>query len=522
VRSCLRCTIERIYILGVAKCSHSKIGDLTVPPASQTTLDPASPVLRQLREILESAGYFQADIAPTIDNRDVSLPGADAQSTPLNTLLRLFFMAEDCPLDAVAAAIPPLSTEQLSRAGILSVAGDWVSSCFRLQPYEKMLFAFTRLTPETPPEETLMLVSPSSLEVAHLMMRRGVRRALDIGTGSGFLASLISLWSESVVAIDINTAAIRMAEFNARWNGISNVTFLNGNLLEPVREQRFDLIVCNPPFFICPVITPFSSRYAFKHSGSDGDDFCINLARAASQLLTEDGYFHMIFQWEEPAAGAWSANLEKALSGLGCDAWLARIMSESSDEYTKEWISTLTEEEQTDATATGEQAREYFRAKNIGSLGTGLLTLRRASARQNYLWFDEAPEDRLQPYGDSVRALFDARTRMMQDGGPGLVQAKLRASPHITMLQTLAVRDGEWSPTSTELNLDQGLKYSFGDVDARLTKLLTYFDGRRTVKEACDVFKKENPEVVANPCAFYLATIRELLWYGFLEFAEHG
>jgi methylase of polypeptide subunit release factors len=486
--------------------------------SSQLTLDPGSPLLQQLRDVLLVAGYCEAGLAPTINDEPMNLPDpstdASADPTPLNTLIRLFFMSEDCQPRHVAEAIGPLALAQLVPAGIVRMEGDLVTAAIRIQPYGRMLFLFKRDPPDVAPEEALMFISPSSLEVAHLMTRHPARHALDIGTGCGFLAALVAPFCEEVYAIDVNPSAVRAAEFSARWNGLKNISFRAGNLLEPVRDQRFDLIVCNPPFLITPVPEVFSSRYVFKHSGLPGDAFCINLAREASQLLEEGGYFHMMFQWEEPAGEVWSSSLEKSFSGLGCDAWVARVLTTAADEYAADWVSSLSEIEQADAERP-QQAKQYFRDKNVGTTSTGLLTLRRASHRQNYLWFDEAPDDRKEPYGESVAALFDVRARIMQIGDAGLLQEKLRLSPHLELLQTSNVKESAWVPSASELLLKHGLKYSFGDIDEQLLELLPLFNGKRTVRQAIGQLNIEYP-LTNDLIEINLPKIRELLWYGFL------
>jgi release factor glutamine methyltransferase len=75
-------------------------------------------------------------------------------------------------------------------------------------------------------------------------------RVLDLCTGSGCLALAIAraLPGADVHGSDISAEAIRFAGENARENGILNVTFHQGPLLEPVSGMRFDAIVSNPPY----------------------------------------------------------------------------------------------------------------------------------------------------------------------------------------------------------------------------------------------------------------------------------
>jgi release factor glutamine methyltransferase len=52
-----------------------------------------------------------------------------------------------------------------------------------------------------------------------------------------------------VVAVDINAAAVRCAGLNALLNHLEHrIEVRHGDLFAPVKGERFDLIVFNPPF----------------------------------------------------------------------------------------------------------------------------------------------------------------------------------------------------------------------------------------------------------------------------------
>lgn len=70
---------------------------------------------------------------------------------------------------------------------------------------------------------------------------------LDVGTGSGILALLVSKYAEKVIAIDINENAIKSTKENIKLNHIKNIEVRKSDLFEKVNE-KFDLIIFNPPF----------------------------------------------------------------------------------------------------------------------------------------------------------------------------------------------------------------------------------------------------------------------------------
>jgi release factor glutamine methyltransferase len=72
--------------------------------------------------------------------------------------------------------------------------------------------------------------------------------ALDLCTGSGALALVAALaGAATVTAVDASRRAVVAARFNARLNGV-RVRALRGDLFGPVRGERFDVIVSNPPY----------------------------------------------------------------------------------------------------------------------------------------------------------------------------------------------------------------------------------------------------------------------------------
>jgi release factor glutamine methyltransferase len=75
-------------------------------------------------------------------------------------------------------------------------------------------------------------------------------KVLDIGTGSGAVALAIAKERPAarIVATDSSAEAITVACRNAERLGLGNVSFLVGDLYEPVGAMHFDLIVSNPPY----------------------------------------------------------------------------------------------------------------------------------------------------------------------------------------------------------------------------------------------------------------------------------
>ena len=71
------------------------------------------------------------------------------------------------------------------------------------------------------------------------------RRALDLGTGSGYVAIYLALHGWQVDAVDVSPRALELARRNAELNGVAPRVF-QSNLFSAVRGP-YDAIACNPP-----------------------------------------------------------------------------------------------------------------------------------------------------------------------------------------------------------------------------------------------------------------------------------
>ena len=73
---------------------------------------------------------------------------------------------------------------------------------------------------------------------------------LDMGTGTGIGAIAAARRGARAVAVDISAEAVRCARINVLLNRVEDsVVVRGGDLFEPVRGERFDLILFNPPFY---------------------------------------------------------------------------------------------------------------------------------------------------------------------------------------------------------------------------------------------------------------------------------
>ncbi len=92
--------------------------------------------------------------------------------------------------------------------------------------------------------------SETLIDTALRLCTRPPARILDLGTGSGaLLLAALSEWpSATGLGIDASAAALVVAQQNAQRTGLdARAEFRFGNWADALAE-RFDLILCNPPY----------------------------------------------------------------------------------------------------------------------------------------------------------------------------------------------------------------------------------------------------------------------------------
>ena len=97
----------------------------------------------------------------------------------------------------------------------------------------------------------------------------GVERILDIGTGSGLIALMLAQRAAAadIDAIDIEPSAYAQARFNVANSPFSTrITVLHSGLQSFQTNKRYDLLVCNPPFFTQSLKSPDDSRNSARHN----------------------------------------------------------------------------------------------------------------------------------------------------------------------------------------------------------------------------------------------------------------
>jgi len=97
-------------------------------------------------------------------------------------------------------------------------------------------------------DENVYIPAEDSYLLAENLEIEAGQSVLEIGTGSGIVAMYASRLTDNITVTDINFDACELAQKNFEANGIENIEILFGNLFEPVKSRKFDVILFNTPY----------------------------------------------------------------------------------------------------------------------------------------------------------------------------------------------------------------------------------------------------------------------------------
>jgi len=132
---------------------------------------------------------------------------------------------------------------------------------------------------------------------ASLLSGNNINSMLDIGTGTGLLSlMLIQKFPDALChAIEIEKEASVEASLNfnnSNWK--DNFTVYNQDFTDFQSKMKYDLIICNPPFYKNHLTSPDSMKNAAMHS----THFSIeNLFKQSGTLVSSPGYLSCLIPY---------------------------------------------------------------------------------------------------------------------------------------------------------------------------------------------------------------------------------
>jgi len=441
----------------------------SLAPASPPSGSPAD--VAALRAALAGAGFtgprvcelLHVDgdvlsVGPELAVHERRLAGA---GPPLPGFVRLFVLG----LDTDEKEVAPVDAELLLRLGLAEDVDGLLCPLLRIIPHDDLCIA-ADLATRKEPDHVAGVHRPSGTLDA-LTVRRDVRTALDVGTGCGVQALLAARHAERVVATDVNERALAFAAFSVALNGVRNVEFRHGSFFEPVRGERFGLVVSNPPYVVSP-----ETALLFRDGGKPGDAVSADLVAELPDHLDEGGYGSIMVSWiagDDPAArpASW-------LADRGCDAWI--FHSGTEDALTAAGVWNRAAGTETDGYAERVDAwLHYYEELGVERIGYGTIVARRRSGARNWIRSVELPGERVRPASEHLQRMFTAQDLLAAAPDTPLERA-LVVAPAAFVDRTMQLVDGDWTLASAAVRLEEGLGFG-ANLDAYGAVLVAALDG---------------------------------------------
>lgn len=446
---------------------------------------------RRASEVLVRADYTEGGIGDRLGRRHIlSVPAVDvppclgrtSDLSPLDTFIRLFLLGVPVPARAVRRALSPMSLDSWVGAELLTPedGGAQVAPRIKLSPVGHLIIAADRPWRRAADERPDCVMSPAvtTLELADATIRTPCRRTLDLGSGSGALGLLAASHSEEVIATDSNPRAVAFSRFNARLNGIDNVSCRTGSLFEPVAGERFDLVVSNPPFVLSP-----TRRFLFRDAEIRGDEFCRGLIRSVPTFLEEGGYCHLKCNFAHRPGEDWKESLNRWFEGLPCDAIVWVEIAEDVSDYAMRWIVATEAHDADQLPDLYRQWMDYYRAQEIEAVSYLLITLRRRDQRSNWTHIDGLPRRITGPCSAELLTTFALRDICGPVADDGiLLDKRLRLAADVRIQQHHAMTSQGLQAVETQLQKTGGCQFAMR-VDPQVAGFVARCDGTRSVRE---------------------------------------
>jgi SAM-dependent methyltransferase len=474
-----------------------------------------------LREFFREAGYTESGLEKTLGGTYPPSPQLRTAARllyltrepgPLNLLARWFLLGGAVPTAVASRTIPQPVLEACLRGGLLVHDGDDLRATAVIAAHGDLLVASDSFQQLASPDgrDHVLGLNLTAKYLLDFTIRRPAGDFLDLCSGSGIQGLAAARQAERVICTDLSARAIAFAAFNARLNGLENVTCTAGDRFAAVAGQRFDHIVCNPPFVLAP-----SAEFVFRDNPLPLDAFVEGLAREAPGYLNPGGHFQMICEWVEVEGESWQARLGRWLEGSGCDVWVLKDYTRDPSLYAQMRLrETLAASEGHDE-ETFRRWMDYYAAHRVVAVHGGLVAMRRRDGA-NWLRIDEIAQSYGKDLGAAILAGFEARDFLAaHEDDEALLDTRPTLASDCRVHQEYRAAESGWQPQPARLEQREGLRRGL-NLEPSVAMFLGGFNGGRAVREALAELAAEADAQPAQVQTEVLQVIRRMIDLGFL------
>lgn len=468
--------------------------------------------------------------------RRALVAAAGTPSPALDVLIELFLLAGSLPRDTVTAALPTLGYDGAHELGLLSDSGVGQAraavslNATRLPGSERHWWLLSDLDEHfvggpLRPDHVLGVGGATRSLLGIAFPTSPGDRVLDLGTGCGVIGLVAAEAGASVVATDVSARALTFAEMNARLNEQSGIEFRLGDRFEPVRGERFDQILSNPPFVITPRVAGVA-RYEYRDGGLAGDDLVASVLGSAEAHLNPGGTLQALANWEyrwgqdglQRVLG-WVSGAEAHEPHQWLDAWVLERQRLSPVRYAETWArdgGAVAGSAEFDARVNDWLAD--FSSRRVHGIGFGFVFLHagagdRPPVRRSEIASGPLPEPGEERLGAHLERAFAAGRAQDALGDDDYADLYLSVVSEVTEQRDYV--PGAEEPSAIRLVQADGLGRVIG-LDTVLAAAIGASDGELSVGQISDALAGLLNADGVELRAALVAGLRELVWHGVL------
>ncbi len=368
----------------------------------------------------------------------------------LDVLVHAFLLGAPVP----AGVLPVEAEADLLALGMLRREGDLLVPEVEVHPYGETdtdWYIASDVGGPVRPDHVLGL-GGASVTLARITPRRDCGRALDLGCGAGVQVLHAARHATRVVATDTNPRALALTALTAALSGIPSeqLDLRAGSLYAPVSDERFDLVVSNPPFVISP-----SHQFTYRDAGLPGDELSRLVVRGAAAHLAPGGMAAVLGNWLHVTGEDWTDRVASWVAGTGVSGWIVERDSQSVADYAATWLRDAAVPEGPEFDEAMGRWLDAFADEAAHEVGFGWVILVAPEAAGDPTWVhveDLSGSPRL-PRGDEVLALLAGCARLEALPATALLASRAHLAQGATVAATTHVVAGGQVPAPPQLGL---------------------------------------------------------------------
>jgi methylase of polypeptide subunit release factors len=488
---------------------------------------------RRLRDWLTDAGFTEVGLAQasgqasTYEFKSLKNPQRTAFLEPRDRqslLVHLFLDGAPVPWTTIDAILSVDERRILDALGLLQPAIDDPSlgvGTVALYPLERLFMVSDRygslqvVGEGSPADLVYSALTSEGHRFVELMPRLPSEAYLDLCSGCG-VAALIGAaqFARHAWAIDITGRSTRFAAFNARLNGLANVSLLEGSLYEPVAGRQFDLITAHPPY-----VASFDTEMIFRDAGEDGEQITRAILAGLADHLKPGGQFYCDCTMTDREGAPLEHRIREML-GPREGEFDVVVAQASAVNPVIQYAGSVLEGRSTPELFV--RRIEAFKRLGIKDFVSAVILIqRRASDRpvvtrrriltgrttaSDFQWLLRHAIGTTAWTDDDVLRLLDAAPRLVEG-----VEWRTRA----------VARSGEWQSASTQLATFAPFMMEADDCPAWFATLLTWCDGRTPAREHLRRLRDAGVIPPSSPDLQFARLIRQLADGAFVELPDY-